>query len=159
MATNDPRTVKKALREFSPLGNNREKVVTLRDEALNLNLPDNPLAFCFLLRSMFEISSKAYCDDHKAAGGLSYTKSDGTDKKLVDVLRDINSHLIGPIGKEDKVIQKTLHGAMTELAKPEGILSVTSMNHLVHNPKFSITVGDIATVFGNIFPLLKMMNQ
>lgn len=159
VATNDPRIVKKALREFSPLGNNREKVVTLRDEALRLDLHSNPLAFCFLLRSMFEISSKAYCDDHQVTGGPSYTKSDGNDRKLVDVLRDINSHLINSSEKEDKVIQKTLHGAMTELEKPEGILSVTSMNQLVHNPKFSITAGDIATVFGNIFPLLKMMNQ
>jgi len=47
---------------------------------------------------------------------------------------------------------------MTELAKPHGFLSVTSMNHLVHNPKFSIDETHISTLFSNIFPLLEAMN-
>lgn len=156
VATHDPRSVKREFKAFVPRGKNREKVVALRDEALKLKLQDNPIAFCFLLRSMFEISAKVYCDDHKANGGPSYIKNDGTDKKMVDILREIKDHLAKPADKE-KI--KALHGAMTELGKPEGILSVTSMNQLVHNPKFSIIVGDIATVFGNVFPLLKMMNQ
>ena len=50
------------------------------------------------------------------------------------------------------------HGAITELARPEGILSVTSLNQLVHNPSFSITEGDICTLFGNIYPLLEAIN-
>ena len=156
VATHDPRSVKRELRAFVPRGKNREKIVALRDEALKLKLQDNPIAFCFLLRSMFEISAKVYCDDHKTSDGLSYTKKDGTDKKLVDILREIKDHL-AKLAEKEKI--KALHGAMTELGKPEGILSVTSMNQLVHNPKFSITVGDIAIVFGNVFPLLKMMNQ
>ena len=48
---------------------------------------------------------------------------------------------------------------MVELGKPEGILSVTSMNQLVHNPTFSITSGDISSMFGNVFPLLFAMNR
>jgi hypothetical protein len=51
-----------------------------------------------------------------------------------------------------------LHGAMTEIAKTEGILSVTSMNQLVHNTTFSVTTGDVCTTFGNIYPLLEAMN-
>lgn len=54
---------------------------------------------------------------------------------------------------------KVLHGAITELAKAEGLLSVTSMNQLVHNPKFSVLSGDVAGLFGNVFPLLEAMNN
>lgn len=157
VAIHDPRAVMRALRTFVPSGNNRQKVVTLRDEARKLKLKDNPIAFCFLLRSMFEISAKAYCDDHKASGGPSCTKPDGNDKNLAVVLGEITAHLTNQ--KTDKAKIKALHGAMTELGKPEGILSVTSMNQLVHNPQFSIAVSDIAAVFGNIFPLLEAMNQ
>lgn len=160
VAIQDPKAVKATLRKFRPLGNNRQKVVTLCNEALNLNLNKNPIAFCFLLRSMFEISAKAYCDDHKASGGPSATKTDGSDRRLVDVLRDVTNHLTTPANqKPDQAMLKTLHGAMTELARSDGILSVTSMNQLVHNPSFSVTARDICTLFGNIFPLLEAMNR
>jgi len=54
--------------------------------------------------------------------------------------------------------EKVLHGAITELGRPEGLLSVTSLNQLVHNPIFLVTSNDICTLFGNIFPLLEEMN-
>ena len=63
----DPKTVKYFLRSFNPTGTNNQKIATLRDEALSLNLNTNPIAFCFLLRSMFEISSKNFCDIHGIA--------------------------------------------------------------------------------------------
>lgn len=154
-AIQTPQAVKAILKKFVPLGNNRQKVVTLRDEALSLNLTKNPIAFCFILRSMFEISAKAYCDDH-ASSGLSYKKQDGTDKSLEVVLRDITGHMTN--GRSDRAMLRVLHGAMTELGRREGILSVTSMNQLVHNPAFSVTTGDICTLFGNVFPLLEAMN-
>lgn len=156
MALNDPKAVRRVLKSFSPKGNNREKVVTLRNEALKLNLSDNPIAFCFLLRSMFEISAKAYCEDQKANGGPSITKS-GQDRALVDVLRDISIYLTKQ--NTDRAMMKKIHGAMTELGKPESILSVASMNQLVHNPSFSVTAGDISVLFANIFSLLEIMNQ
>lgn len=49
-AINDPKSVTDALKKFKPVGSNREKVVTLRDEAIRLVIKNNPLAFCFLLR-------------------------------------------------------------------------------------------------------------
>lgn len=104
---------------------------------------------------MFEISAKAYCIDHKAEG-LSATK-DNNDRKLVDVLRDVTKHLTK--NNTDKEAQKLLHGALTEIAKSDGILSVTSMNQLIHNPKFSHQPSDIAILFGNVFPLLEAMNS
>jgi hypothetical protein len=151
----DPRHVTRSLRTFRPRGAGREKVASLLDEAKVLKLDKTPFAFCFLLRSMFEISAKAYCDDYKASG-LSYVK-DGKDKKLVEVLRSVTTHLTNNSSDESK--KRALHGALMEIGKPEGILSVTSMNHLVHNPKFSHQPGDIATLFGNVFPLLEAMNS
>lgn len=157
VAINDPRAVKRILKKFAPKGNNRQKIVTLRDEATKLDLIDNPIAFCFLLRSMLEISAKAYCDDHKSNAGPSYMKQNGSYNTLEDVLRDITKHLTNNHKDLEKV--KILHGAMTELAKKDNILSVTSMNQLVHNPTFSIVSSDIPTIFGNIFPLLEAMNS
>jgi hypothetical protein len=157
VAIGDPRVVMRTLKKFLPLGNDRQKVVTLRDEAKQLKLEKNPMAFCFLLRSMFEISAKAYCADHKVTGGPSYKKSNGDDKTLAVVLRDITNHLTQ--NNADATMVKVLHGAMTELGRSDGILSVTSMNQLVHNPSFSVKLGDIAALFGNIFPLLEAMNS
>ena len=158
VATHDPRAVKRTLKQLSPVGNNRQKIVALRDEALKLDLNKTPLAFCFLLRSMFEISAKIYCENNKA-DGLSTTKQDGMDRKLVDILRDVTRHVTtSQTGTPDQAMSKALHGAMVELAKPDGILSVASMNQLIHNPKFSLSPSDISTTFGNIFPLLEAMN-
>ncbi|MDR1076622.1 MAG: hypothetical protein LBL59_10155 [Xanthomonadaceae bacterium] len=157
VSINDPKAVMRTLRKFSPLGLNREKVVALKKEMLTLKLEKAPMAFCFLLRSSFEISAKVYCDDHKSSGGPSLKDKSGKDRTLVDVLRDVVNHLTN--NKADKDTVKALHGAITELAKSEGILSVTSMNQLVHNQKFSVQAGDIAGLFGNVFPLLEAMNS
>jgi hypothetical protein len=157
VATSDPRAVRRLLKDFAPRGKKREKVVALRDEAVRLDLSHTPLAFCFVLRSMFEISVKAYCADHTSTGGPSTTKANGQDRHLVEVLRDVTKHMTG--NKSDKEKVKALHGAMTEIGESEGILSVTSMNQLVHNPRFSVAPADIALLFGNVFPLLEAMNS
>jgi len=85
--------VQRTLKKFHPKGNNREKLVTLLIEARGLILKKHPHSFCFLLRSMFELSAKAYCKDHAGHGGPTATKTSGEDKPLVDVLRDITNHL------------------------------------------------------------------
>lgn len=157
VSLDDPKAVARTLRGFSPKGKNREKVVTLLEEIRQLKLNKHPHAFCFLLRSMFEISAKAYCGDHAAAGGPKHVKANGNDKPLVDVLREISEHLTK--NSADKGMNKVLHGAMTVIEKPTSILSVTSMNQLVHNPKFSIKEPDICSMFHNIFPLLEQMNS
>lgn len=158
-ATNDPKSVTSILKAFKPKGNNREKVVTLLNEAQTLKIGSHPHAFCFLLRSMFELSAKAYCKDH-AADKLSAIKSSGEDRHLVEVLREITEFLMkGPDGKRDKNLEKVYHGPMAELAKPSGFLSVTSLNQLIHNPKFTVDDTHISTLFGNIFPLLEAMNS
>jgi hypothetical protein len=148
----DPKAVKRQLKKFAPRGNNRGKVVALRDEAVELDLGRTPLAFCFLLRSMFEISGKAYCTDHT----LRTQKKGGGDKSLLDLLRMVTNHLT--TNMTDNMMKKELHGALTELGRQEGILSVTSLNQLIHNPAFSVTPTDISILFGNVFPLLKAMN-
>ncbi|KAB2965634.1 MAG: hypothetical protein F9K16_01380 [Thermoanaerobaculia bacterium] len=156
LATGDPRAVRQLLKGFAPRGKGREKLTALRDEIVLLDVHKTPLAFCFVLRSMFEISAKAYCDDHAKAGGPSATKSSGEERHLVEILRDITKHATS--NNSDRAKKKALHGAMTELGKAQGILSVTSMNQLVHNPRFSVAPSDVAVTFGNVFPLLEEMN-
>jgi hypothetical protein len=157
IASNDPKSVRKALRELKVLGGGRDKIVTLLNEIKALKLEEYPHAFCFLLRSLFELSAKAYCKDHGKSGGPSAQKPDGSDKQLVQVLRDITKHMTA--NGADKAKMKELHGAMAELGKSNGILSVTSLNQLVHSPSFSILPSDISLMFWNIFPLLKEMNS
>jgi hypothetical protein len=151
-ATNDPKHVKKVLKAFHPSGNGREKVVTILEELKKIKINDTPIAFCFLLRSMFEISAKVYGGEN----GISVTKTGGDDRKLVDILRDITSFLT--VNNTNRGMAKVLHGAMTELGRSEGILSVTSMNQLVHSTTFSITPKDICSLFTTIYPLLEAMN-
>ena len=158
MATTDERSVRKSLRGLRLFGQNRAKVETLRKEMLKLKLQDNPIAFCFLLRSMFEISAKAYCQDHiSESNAPTATKNDGNDKILADVLGEIVKHLTQ--NNNDKQMVRLLHGPLTEIQRKDDILSVTSMNQLVHNPSFTILPGDIPTLFSNIFPLLEKMNS
>lgn len=155
--TDDTRTVKRLLSKFTPRGSGREKVVELRDEARSLNLNKNPLAFCFLLRSMFEISAKAYCANTVAIGGPSIKKSGGKDKTLEELLRGITKHLTK--NKTDQAKVKELHGAMIELGKRDSLLSVTSMNQLVHNPNFLVSGPEVSKLFWRVFPLLNAMNE
>jgi hypothetical protein len=155
-AITSPKATRQYLVEFAVRGKKREKVETLRLEAIKLDLNKTPLAFCFVLRSMFEVSAKAYCADY-ASAGLSTTKANGQDKALADVLREITQHLTK--NNADKAMVKALHGAMAELGKATGLLSVTSMNQLVHNPRFAIAPSDVAMLFCNISPLLEEMNS
>jgi len=134
----------------------RDKIAALLVEIRTLKLETHPHAFCFLLRSLFELSAKAYCADHKTKGGPDPKRKDGSDKSLADLLRDIVKHLTN--NGADKAKVKVLHGPMTELAKKDGLLSVTSMNQLVHHPYFSVSPPDICILFGNVFPLLEEMN-
>ena len=157
VAVCDPRSVNRALKAFTPKGNGRDKLVTLLEEIRRLKLDKHAHAFCFLLRSMFEISAKAYCSDHAKTGGPSAVKASGEDRALIDVLREVVTHMTK--SNTDKQMQRVLHGAMTDLGNPASILSVTSMNQLVHNPKFSINESHISALFGNIFPLLEEMNR
>jgi hypothetical protein len=109
---------------------------------------------------MFEISAKAYCDDHKTNGGPSALESNGSDRKLAFVLNDIYQHMISlPNQKKDAAKMRALHGASVELGKAASVLSVTSMNNLIHNPRFSVTAGDVSSMFGNVFPFLEEMNS
>lgn len=156
-ASNDPKAVLKKLRAFQPRGDGREKLVTLLDEITKLKIGIHPHAFCFLLRSMFELSAKAYCADYKSSSTLSPKKEDGKDKTLASLLRGITRHMTD--NNKDKEKVRLLHGAIAEIAKPEGLLSVTSLNQLVHNQSFSILPSDICILFGSIFPLLEEMNK
>ena len=171
-----PRYVKTTLKKFNPRGN-RQKVVAIKVEMCQLNIEKTPMAFCFLLRSAFEISAKEYCKDNnisieKTKKGIVQNKTLAElltlaallytlwgivqNKTLAELLREIVNHLTE--NGKNKGLEKEFHGALTEITKSEGILSVTSMNQLVHGTTFSIPSNDICIIFGNIFPLLEAMN-
>jgi hypothetical protein len=154
--SNDHRAVRRALKELSIKQGGREKLALLRNELIMLDLRKTPHAFCFVLRSVFEISAKAYCDEHKKSGGPTAQKAPGQDKALVDVLRDIVKHLMN--NNADKEMKKRLTGAMAELGKSDGFLSITSMNQLVHHRSFNVNESHICGLFFNILPLLEAMN-
>jgi hypothetical protein len=155
--SNNPKAVYKLLKDFKPRGNGREKIAALLNEMRRLKIDLHPHSFCFLLRSLFEISAKVYSDQYKDSGCPAMTKPDGKDKQLAVGLKDIVNFMTS--SSTDRNKQKSLHGAITEISKNDGILSVTSMNQLVHNPKFSIQVNDLCTLFGNVFPLLEELNR
>jgi hypothetical protein len=153
----DPRSVKRLLRTFAPKGVDRAKIATLAQELRDLNIADTPHAFCFVLRSIFEISAKQYAK----ANGISMvtqTNKGPKEKSMVSLLRDACTHLTKGKPKHDPYV-RGLHGAMQELANPTGVLSVDSLSQLIHNAKFSIKVGDICVVFHHVFPLLEEITQ
>lgn len=154
---NDPRALSALLRKFKPKGAGREKLATLLEEIKTLDVVVTPHAFCFVLRSMFEVSAKAYCADHANNGGPKAVDPSGNDRKLVTILREIVNHLTS--NNQNKSMERALHGAITELANPQGVLSVTSMNQLVHNPRYVINGTNVCNIFANVFPLLEEMNK
>jgi len=146
------------LRSLKLFGPNRAKLVDIRKEMGKLKLEEHPIAFIFLLRCMVELSAKAYCDDISSSQGApKYVKADGSDRNLADVLRDIVNYLTQ--NKTDRQMVKLLHGPLTEIMRQDGILSITSMNQLVHNPNFVIRSNDIPGLFVCIFPLIEKMNN
>jgi hypothetical protein len=148
----DKRSVQRVLRNFHPGGKHREKLVTLIEEARLLNLDQNKYAFCFILRSMFELSVKAYAKDHKSA---NIKLMDGSSERpLRKLLGDIANHMM----QGNPEVQKAVKPAFVELSNSKSILSVDSLNQLVHHPNHSITTAELCVVFHRVFPLLQAMN-
>lgn len=150
----DPQSFTIKLKAMKIEGAEREKVASLREEFIKLKIGSHPLAASFLMRSMFEISAKAYCNDNVKSGGPQFKEKDGKDKPLVKILKEVHQHIknVHPEKERD------LHGALTVFTQHESILSVHSMNQLVHNPNYSVKPSDLSILFHNIFPLLREMN-
>lgn len=156
---NDPRTVKRELKSFAPKGSERVKLATLVQELKDINLVKTPHAFCFVLRTVFELSAKAYCNDNPGAG-IALVNAHGEQRKLKDILTDTLEHLVTDpaTGKKVQAKQRLFHGAITEIKNDDSLLSVTSMNQLVHGQTFLVSTQHICTVFVKVLPLLKAMN-
>lgn len=148
----DPKAVVAALKKFAPRGNDREKLATLLKEIKKIDLVETPHAFCFLLRSMFEVSAKAFCTENNIR-----TRENNKDRSLLDILKAVVRHITDNHSDMEK--ERRLHGAMQELNNPIGILSVVSMNQLIHNSQVIAKPESIATVFHHVFPLLEEMNK
>lgn len=158
--SNTSASVKRTLKAFRPNGNDRAKIATLAEELRNIDIKKCPHAFCMVLRTLFELSAKDYCQKHAANHAPSILKPSGQEKPLATLLKEIAEHIIGqsPSG-EQKAKEKELHGAIVELNTPARILSVASMNALVHNRDYSVDEHHICLVFNNIFPFLRELNS
>jgi len=73
---------------------------------------------------------------------------------LKELLQGVTNHLT----TNNRAMAKTLHGGMTELSQPDRLLSVTSMNQLVHHSTFSVVPQDVCRLFHNVYSLLEQMN-
>ena len=158
-ALDDPRSPARDLKRFTPAGTTSSKLVNLRDEAVKLKLDKTPIAFCFLLRSMFELSARAYCLTNKIPQ-VHIPKKKGDkpkDKSLAELLSESATHLIAR--RTDPTVIGKLRNADTEIKNKSSILSVTGMNQLVHAPNIIITPQQAAIGFHKIFPLLEELNR
>lgn len=151
----DQRSVRKSLRNFRPYGEGNEKVVTLRDEMLQLDITKNPLAFCFLLRSMIEISLKSFASNNPGVINLVEKNNAKKDRPLKEIIKDT----IVFFENTNVSNLKKLYPAKMTLSNDDSVLSVTSLNQLIHNPKFSLSSVDICVGFHNIFPLIELLNS
>lgn len=156
----DPRGVRRALRGLLIHGEGRGKLETLRLEMQSLDITRTPMTFCIALRTLFELSARAYCRDHRGHQLLRLTKTNGKDKSLTELLKDVIKHLVDsqPSSEAKQAMRNRLHGASTELARRDSLLSITSLNQVVHNDSFSITATDISSRFGNVLPALEELN-
>ncbi len=152
---NDQHSVRKVLRTFKPHGIGNEKVVTLRDEMLQLDIKKNPLAFCFLLRSMIEISLKSFSENNPEVLAIVEKKDKNRDRPLKEIITDAISFF----ENSDVSNKKRLYPAKATLANTDGLLSVTSLNQLIHNQRFSLSSVDVCVGFHNVFPLIELLNS
>ena len=157
--TNTQLHVRKLLRQIVPMGTNRSKLLTVKNEMLCLSIQKTPIAFCALTRVMVELAVKAYCDDHKRKSGPKTTKNN-VERKLIDILNDVYDHLLASNAAENggqvqADYRKALYGAKAELNNPTGFFSITSFNQLIHGTTFTMDESHISTAFANVFPFLK----
>lgn len=148
----DPRAIKRALKKLKIYGTNSEKIESIRIEAHKLNLDAHPTAFFFLLRSLFELSAKAYAVQNSIS-----LVDNGKELPLAKSLKKIVNHLTQQ--GQDEQMKKKLQGAMEELGTNNSILSITAMNQLVHNLRYVSDPAQIPVAFARVFPLLEEMNQ
>jgi hypothetical protein len=137
------------------VGDHREKVAILAKEAARINVDKAPHAVAFVVRSMFELSAKAYCKEHHGQKGVpSYGEKEG---KLDTALLAIIAHIRN---LEDN--QSLLYGAERELIHDDQhphFLSMKSMHQLIHNPHFIIDGGRFRQSFKNLKYLMEALNQ
>lgn len=156
LSLDDPRSVKRELRRFAPRGNSSSKIVTLLEEAKKLNVASTPICFCFVLRSMFDLSASAYCSKHRLPT-FKTTKNGTKEKSLAELLGDASKHL--QANSQDRATISALRTAGTEITSSQSVLSIPVMNQLVHSGTATITEAHVVSGFHKVFPLLVELNR
>jgi len=152
-------SVASILRNFHPRVTGSEKLVTLSGELKTLNLNKCPHAFCYLLRSMFEISAKLYIERNRKRSQLRTHDEDGKELSLKDKLNQVIKHMVKFNPRDDDMLKKRLYSAQSVINDKFSILSVRSLNELVHNTHFITSADHIRSVLHNVMPLLEEMNR
>ena len=170
MPVDDPRSVTSYLRGLTLVGAGREKAETIRVEMINLNIKKTPLAFGLLLRSFIELMAKTYV---RARPALGIPVNDGiNERSLRDILDDIVAHVApdpDPMPKTTKDEKsrkaaarnkhKEWRDVLNTLAEPTNVLSVMSMNGLVHHHTYTVRYDVLCREFHNIKSLIEELNS
>lgn len=157
------KTFRNALKTLVPRGHGREKIVTLRDESLTLDIRRTPNVFVFVLRSIIEISATVYAGEH----GIEIKKRDrngnlsGERKELKALLQDIKNHLCSNDEYWKQASNKTsLEDSLRHLTSGNmSLLSISDMHNTVHSTTGIASADLIYAELPHILPLLKAMNN
>jgi hypothetical protein len=157
------KTFRNALKALVPRGHGREKIVTLRDESLTLDIKKTPNVFVFVLRSIIEISATVYAGEH----GIEIKKRDkngtlsGERKELKALLQDIKIHLCSNDEYWKQASNKTsLDDSLRHLTSGNmSLLSITDMHNTVHSTTGLASADLIYAELPHILPLIKAMNN
>lgn len=153
----NPRSVKRELNRFAPTGKASSKVVDLLFEMKKLQIGKTPICFGLLLRSMFDVSVTAYFTKHRLPTFRVTPKGDRKEKSLGELLVEASKHL--QAATTDRGIIGDLRTAQAEINAPHGLLTIPTMNGLVHSGTAIVTEAQAVAGFHKIFPLLVHLNK
>jgi len=138
---------------LKPKGIEFAKIRSLIDELKSNHTDKTPNAFVVITRCIIELACTLYCEQNS----ISLVKQNGSEKKLVDIIKDVHAHLLKnvPNGKTEASWKRDMDQPLTELTNPIYPLSTNMMNVIVHRRNANANMKPIRTSFANIHLFLK----
>lgn len=148
-----PRHIDSLLKDLKPKGIEFAKIRSLIDELKSNHTDKTPNAFVVITRCIIELACTLYCEQNS----ISLVKQNGSEKKLVDIIKDVHAHLLKnvPNGKTEASWKRDMDQPLTELTNPIYPLSTNMMNVIVHRRNANANMKPIRTSFANIHLFLK----
>lgn len=150
---NDWRSVRASLKALSITHPARAKISQLREEIAALDGESCVLVFCAAMRSLLEMSVRAYAQLH----GIPAQDAGGTDKKFRVLLDDVVKHY-NALATTDKTSATQLKSAQGEFTDPKKPLSWQWLSDMNHNHVAYAGPADILTQFHKVLPILQKLN-